>query len=211
QGIDTGGEFRRVTVSPTEKAFRHLSFLASQRGVLLTSTPEGAALLTQANVDGQSVGSIIEGEHGAQEFIGEFDGRKVFSTYKAIGQSPGRHAKTAIAKNENIPRSRFFTFVANETISGEMQGLANWRRSKQFAETVKIRIPIQGWYAPNGELWSENTMVTIVSKTLFLPDGFDFLIRSVEFILDGSGKHSVLTLVLPEVYTGEEINYPWSI
>jgi prophage tail gpP-like protein len=209
-GLDTGGAFKRVSVSVTEKAFRHLSLLASQRGVLLTSTPEGAALLTQANIEGKPVGTIREGEHLAQEFTGEFNGRRVFSIYKSIGKSPGQHAKTAISKNVNIPRSRFYTFVANDTISGEMQKLTDWKRSKQFAEGMKNTIPVKGWYAPNRELWQENTNVILFSKTLSLPNGFPFLIQSVEFILDLSGIRTNLTLVPPEVYTGGDIGYPWS-
>jgi prophage tail gpP-like protein len=209
-GLDTGGPFRRVTASATEKAFQHLSSLCAQRGVLLTSTPEGAALLTQADTKTKSVGTISEGEHGAQEFAGIFDGRKVFSTYKAIGQSPGFFSKSGISKDKNIVRSRFMTFVADETIGGEMQKLADWRRSKQFAEAMKNRLPVEGWYAPNGELWRENTKVTLVSKTLHIPNGFDFLIKQVEFVLDGSGRRTELTLVPPQVYTGEEIGYPWS-
>lgn len=209
-GLDTGGPFKRVTVSETEKAFKHLTSLSAQRGVLLTSTPEGAALLTETDTESTSVGTISEGEHGAQEFSGIFDGRKVFSVFKAIGQSPGFFSKSAISKDLNIPRSRFITFVADETISGEMQKLADWKRSKQFAEAMKIILPVQGWDAPNGELWKENSKLTLISKTLHLPDGFDFQIEKVEFVLDANGKHAVLSLVPPQVFTGEQIGYPWS-
>lgn len=209
-GLDTGGAFKRVTVSETEKALRHLLSLCSQRGVLLTSTPEGLALLTKANTGSKSVGTISEGQHGAQEYVGTFDGRKAFSTFKAIGQSPGLFSKSAIAKDNNISRSRFKTFVADETIAGEMQDLVNWKRSKQFAEAMRLILPVEGWYAPNGELWMENTKMTLISKTLHIPNGFDFLIPEVEFISDGNGKRTILTLEPPEVYTGEEIGYPWS-
>lgn len=210
EGLNTGGPFKRVTVSETEKALKHLLSLSAQRGVLLTSTPEGGALLTKANTESKSFGTISEGEHGAQGFSGMFDGRKVFSTYKAIGQSPGLFSKSAIAKDPNIARSRFMTFVADETISGEMQKLADWKRSKQFANAMKIALPVEGWYAPNNELWQENTKITLISKTLFIPNGFDFLIPKVEFILDGNGKQTVLSLAPPQVYSGEEIGYPWS-
>jgi prophage tail gpP-like protein len=209
-GLDTGGQFKRVTVSETEKAFRHLSSLASQRGVLLTSTPEGAALITNANTGIKSVGTISEGEHGAQGFSGIFDGRKIFSTYKAIGQSPGFFSKSAISKDVNIVRSRFMTIVADETISGEMQKLADWRRSKQFANAMKFILSVEGFYSPNRELWKENTKVTIVSKTMHIPHGFDFQIDTIEFILNENGRQTVLSLVPPQVYSGEEIGYPWS-
>jgi prophage tail gpP-like protein len=209
-GLDTGGQFRRVTAAIREKAFKHLSELAAQRGVLFTSTPEGAALLTIADAESKSVGTISEGKQGSLGFAGKFDGRTVFFTYKATGQSPGFFSKSAIAKNINIPRSRFMTFVSDDTISGEMQKVADWKRSKQFAEAMGTAIPYDGWYAPNGELWRENTKVTLESKTLHLPNGFDFIIRSAEFTLDNTGRKTLLNLVPPQVYTGEDIGYPWS-
>jgi hypothetical protein len=39
----------------------------------------------------------------------------------------------------------------------------------------------------------------------WIGDGFDFLIKSVEYTLDSSGASSSLTLVPPQAFTGEEI------
>jgi hypothetical protein len=45
---------------------------------------------------------------------------------------------------------------------------------------------------------------------MFIPDGFTFLIKSVEYIFEPDGKKSVLNLVPPQVYTGEPLEEPWA-
>jgi prophage tail gpP-like protein len=68
---------------------------------------------------------------------------------------------------------------------------------------------VSGWTAPNGELWRDNTLVTVQSDTIFCPDGFTFLIRSVEFEVTDKGYATNLNLVPPQVFSGEEIEEPW--
>lgn len=207
-GINTGGVFDRVTAEPTDKIFEHLSKLAAQRSVLISSTPEGNLLFT-ATKSGPPVGTIEENLPLGQEFKAKFDGTKLFNTYRAIGQSPGNNAKNAVASDNNIPLSRSLTFKADDTTDGDITKAAAWRRTKQLAEALSIPFPVSSWFAPNGKLWRENTFVTVVSPTLSLPDGFTFLIRRVEYVFSAQGKNAVLSLVPPQVYTGEEINNPW--
>jgi len=114
-------------------------------------------LFTVANTTGATLGTIDEGSFStAEEFIAEFDGRMRFSTYRAISQSPKSNAKIAVAKDPNVPRSRFLTFSAQDTTSGDIKKAVEWRRSKQLAEALTISIPVEGWTAPNGEIWQEN-------------------------------------------------------
>jgi len=68
---------------------------------------------------------------------------------------------------------------------------------------------VPSWYAPNGELWAPNTIVTVKSPTLYLDDGYNFLIREVTYDFSASGTTANLSLVPPEAYTGEEIVEPW--
>lgn len=205
---DPGGKFDRVTASPQDTIFGHLAKLALQRGILISSTPEGNLLFTKAS-SGPSVGTLEESQPLPVEWRARFDGRNRFNAYKAIGQSPGGNAKTATAIDNKVPRSRFQTFQANDTITGDIQKAADWRRSKQLADALTIPFPVSGWLAPNGSLWRENTSITVISKTIHVPQGFTFLIRSVEFLLEPGGKTATLNLIPPQIYTGEAIEDPW--
>lgn len=200
--------FKKVTAEPTDKAFDHLAGLASQRGALISSTEDGELLFTEVTTD-PPVGSIDDDLPPQQEISAKFDGRGRFNSYKAIGQSPGKTNKRAVAKDDGIPKTRFFTFRADDTTIGDIQKAADWRRSKQVADALTFPLPVSSWYAPDGNLWRENTLVTVKSPILYAPDGFDFLIRSVEYKFTKDGTTAVLSLVPPNVFTGKAVETPW--
>jgi prophage tail gpP-like protein len=218
--------FKRVTIRPTEKIFDHLAHLAAQRGVLISSTELGELKFMKAQdvfaTLGQSVGTIEEALPPGMEFKARFDGRQRYNVYKALALSPGRkhkikkNSKAEIAEDAMVTlyatatKGRQLTFEVNELEGGEMKDAAEWRRSKQMAEALTVSFPVSSWYAPNGALWKENTLVTVVSKTMYVPDGFDFLIRSVEYDFDEKGTTAILNLCPPQVFTGEPIDEPWA-
>jgi prophage tail gpP-like protein len=206
---DSGGPFKRITADSEDTIFSHLSKLAFQRGMLVSSTPEGDLLFTKAGSVG-SVGTISEGDAPVSGWSATFDGRKRFNVYRAIGQSPGGKAKVAIANDPKVPRPRFLTFSADDTTTGNIEMAAKWKRSKQLAEALSIPLKRDGWIAPNGEIWRNNTSLNVKSETLHVPNGFEFLIKSVNFLFDNAGKKTSLQLVPPQVYTGEEIKEEWT-
>lgn len=213
----TGGPFERVTANEGDTIFAHLAKLASQRGVLVSSTPDGDLLFHKATTSKQTVGTIEEGQPGALIFAATFDGRARYNVYKCITPDSGTSLawdstgdpKTVIARDNRVPLSRFLTFQGDDTTPGNIRNAAEWRRSKQMVDALSIPFPVQDWYAPNGELWQENTLVTIVSETLSVPNGFDFLIRSVEYQLDSNRRSAVLGLVPPSAYSGEPLGDVW--
>jgi prophage tail gpP-like protein len=207
---DPGGPFDRVTGEITDTIFNHLAELATQRGLLISSTPDGNLLFTKTSTL-PVVGTIESGNPQMLTWRANFDGRKLFNQITAIGESPGNAVKKAIAIDSNIPKSRFFTFNANETTDGDIQQSANWKKTKQYADALTLSTPVVGWYSPNGQLWKENTKVTVISPEIFIPNGFDFLIRQVEYVMENSGRTTTLSLVPPSVYTGEEIILPWEV
>lgn len=207
---DDGGEFDRVTGEITDTIFTHLVSLASQRGLLISSTPEGNLLFLKTTTSAP-VGTIKTGAPLQISWGANFDGRLLYNQITAIGESPGANTKSATVRDDNVPRSRFLTFKADDTTEGNIEASANWRRSKQFADALTIPFPVSGWYAPNGTLWRENTKVTIVSPEIFVPEDFTFLIRQVEYIIENSGRTATLSIVPPEVYTGERIVLPWEV
>jgi len=205
---DFGGPFDRVTAKESDSVFSHLASLAKQRSLLISSTVDGNLSFTKA-ASGKPVTTLEEDKQGTETFDAKADGRKRFNTYRALGQSPSG-AKVGIAKDSKVPRSRFFTFQADETISGDIEQVARWQRSKQLAEALTIPFPVTSWFDQNGRRWKENTLVEVVSPTLHLSKGFTFLIKSVEYNDGTSGKTAILNLVPPQVYTGEELVDPWS-
>lgn len=206
---DPGEPFARMTAEPTDTIFSFLVKYASQRARLISSTPTGDLLFLQANTKQQPLGTIEETYPPAVSWAAKYDGRKLFNVYRTIGQSPGSNSKAITTTDERVPRSRYLTFTANDTVVGDIQTASEWYRSKQLAAALTIPFPVSDWYSPNGRLWAENKLVTVVSAVLGITTGYTFLIKSVEFEFTESGQTATLGLVPPEVYTGQKIVYPW--
>ena len=207
--VDPGGPFDRVTAGETETEFKFLAKLARQRGMLVTSTPAGDLLFTEANTTAKPVGTLEEGQFPVQNFAGLFDGRKRWSEIRAITKGPFGNSD-AVSKDTNNKRSRFKTIIADENTAGNIEDAAKWERSRMLADALTMPIPVKGFLDPAGNLWRENTLVTLKSPSLFVPDGFLFLIRRVQFKITNSGWSAILHLVPPQVYTKEEVVEPWA-
>lgn len=209
-GLDPGGQFARVTATPTEKKFAHLARLARQRKLILSDTRTGSALLTKADLFQRAVGTIEEDVSLVSEWTADFDGTKLYNVYRVLSQGAAKtDQKVGIAKDDNVPVSRFATFTVNDSLKGEMNEIAAWRRNRAAAEALGISLPVNGWRAPNKKLWEENTRVTVKSRTLRIPDGFTLLNRRVEFLWSDEGKNSVLNLIPPGFYDNGSLDTPW--
>jgi prophage tail gpP-like protein len=213
--LDEDEQFDKITIQPTDTIFNHLLELARQRKALVTSDAKGRLVITRANVDGGSVFTLEEGKRPLSQAAIRFDGRARFNTYTAISQAPRKKKKnasapTATAKDDVVPAARMFRFQANDVKGETLQQAADWERSRRLADGLKVSIPVDGWQVPGTkDLWRENTIVTLKSPSLFIPDGYDFLIRSVEYSFSEKGAVADLELVPPETFTGEPLKEPW--
>jgi prophage tail gpP-like protein len=207
--------FDKITIQPTDTLFNHLLELARQRKALVTSDAKGRLVITRANTDGGSVYTLEEGRRPLSQAKIHFDGRARFNSYTAISQSPRKKGKnasapTATAKDDIVPAARMYRFQADDTKGEKLQEAADWERSRRLADGLKVSLPVDGWQVPGTkDLWKENTIVTLKSASLFIPDGYDFLIRSVEYSFSESGAVANLELVPPETFTGEPLKEPW--
>lgn len=206
---DTGGAFQRVTATSGDTIFSFLNKLARQRGVLLTCDIEGNLVVTRAVIDSPPVATLEENvTPGVRGWQSNFDGRKRFNTYRAVGRSPSGDQEGVVTDNK-VPRSRFITISADDSVSGDIEGAAQWMRNKILVEAMTFNLTVNDWYDPQGDLWKENTIVSVISPSMFFPDGFNLLVNRVEYILDGAGRSTVLSLLPPTVYTQGEIIEPW--
>lgn len=203
------GPFKRVTIEPQSTIFEHLASLASQRGALLSSSAKGELLIWTAQTGSSPVASIEEGGFIGTDFSCSFSGRERFASYKALSSSPKKSAKSKTANDTKVTVPRFKTFRADEADEGNLQRSADWMRSKTVARAISIDMPVDSWYSDDFNLWAENTIVTVQSKTLYMDKGFNFLIKEVSYNYDADGISASLTLVPPQVYTGEELDEPW--
>lgn len=203
------GVFDRVAVTEGETAAAHLLKLASQRGAVVTSLPDGRILVTRS-AESVPVGTITEGQPGFTGYAAEYDGRKRFNAYRVSSQAPpvvipGLSAAQAsfTAFDSTVPVTRFYTEVAADLIDGELEARANWRRNRSRAEAA-VPITATGFRAPNQSVWAKNTKVTVISPTMFTSGGEDFLVKSVTYKESESGQTATLSVVPASSFTVEK-------
>jgi prophage tail gpP-like protein len=221
---DTGGPFARVTAHESETIFQHLAKLCAERGLLCSNTPAGDMLFHRPAIDSQPVGTLAEGEPLVTAWKADYNGRDRFHTYRCIsagsstaiplwGVTPATATgpSAVTATDPDVPRSRFLTFRADDTTPGNAQDAVRWAKNKQLIEALTQELPVSDWYAPNGRLWEPNTRVTVVSPTLGVPRGYNFLIRAVEFLLEDR-RSAVLYLVPPAAYSrNKDLGEVWTL
>ena len=207
--------FDKLTAGESETIFSHLAELARQRSAILSSTVFGDLLITKAQPNSASVATLIEGTAPVMSLQGSFDGRARFNIYRARVQQQRKKkrkkAAVGIAKDDAVPRSRSTTFNAPDATAGTIQKVAEWERSKRIANAMSLKVNVSTWYTDdtNTQLWEAGNLVTVQSPAMFIPDGFTFLIKRVEFTFSTEGTKASLDLVPPQAYTGEEIKEPW--
>jgi prophage tail gpP-like protein len=203
------GAFPRATAETSDKEFDFLAKMARQKTVLLTSTPRGDLLLTQTADKTDNFGSIGDDQARGHDWRARFNSRDRYREIRMLGKRRGKKVASSVVVDKNIKENRSKTIQDADLSADELEKAAQWERSKSVAEALSIPFPVSGWYAPDGRLWRENKYVTVVSSRIFVPDGFDFLIRSVEYHYTREGRKSVLNLVPPGVFTSEPVEEPW--
>lgn len=224
---DGGGPFEIATASESDTVFGFLSKLATQRGLLVSCTRGGDFLFTRANKGGKPVCTLAEGDGVVTDWTADYDGRRRYHEYKCVtsgstsavlewdnpdyGQGSSAGPSTIISKDNAVPRSRWQTFRADDTTPGNIENAARWKKNRQIVDALTQELPVASWRVPGGGLWEVNTKVTVVSPTLSVPKGFDFLIRAVEFLVDG-GRSAVLHLVPPQAYSlSKDLGTVWTV
>jgi prophage tail gpP-like protein len=219
--IDDEQYLERVNIEPQQTIFRFLRELADQFAILITSNEKGEVLFTRADTESKPVETI----KNLTNARAKYNGRDLFAIYRVTAKTPARGKKTkrrrakanpsfatspflkfAEAQDPAVPVSRLTIKSADNTSIEKLPQAADWQRSKRWVDALAMKIPRVGW-RPQGsdDLYKENTQITLKNDDLWLGNGFDFLIKSVEYSLAKNGATSVLTLVPPQAYTGEAI------
>lgn len=198
--IDDDTRFEQAQTAETDTIASFLQKYANQRQAFINSKPDGNARVWRAAIDSQSVGTIEEGKSLPIGFKYEYRGRKRFTSYKGICKTPLTTLKTFV-NDVRVPLTRKTTvLIESATTEAELEKAVTWHRNRTDAEAKKRVFPVVGFYAPNGELWTENTIVSIVSRTMNVPDGFNFLIEGIERKWNRQGKFTDLHIADPGAF-----------
>jgi prophage tail gpP-like protein len=202
-------KFKRVTIDKGQRIFDFLIGLARQIGVLLKTNEMGELEIADV-ATGDPVSFLSEADDLVQGWQGRWDGRQRFKSYTAVVTTPRRKPVISNSVDQGVPLNRQLRFNANETDNTTIGDAAAWKKAKVLAESMRISLTVHDWYDKNGKMWDENTLVRIESPTLYVPNGYTFLLEGVEMSRKNGGRTSKLDFVPPSLYNGEVEDFPWS-
>ena len=199
-----------ATLSPGQTIFEFLELQARTSGVRLVDDPEGNFIICRAGTEKIST-SLSLGEN-IEKAEGEFNERDRFSIYYVLGQAAffsgqaGEQMAHISGKAEGL-KTRYRPTVVNADGMldgpGMAQRRAEWQRNIQYGRSQQATYTVAGWRHKDG-LWMPNTNVLVKDAWM----GFEgasgkgkwLMIGTVEFIYDGEGKRTRLTVMPKEAY-----------
>jgi prophage tail gpP-like protein len=187
---------------PADKIFEFIAKLAQSKGFILNSTIQGNIKLDRANITGNPILNLVEGEPNIIDIDATYDGTQRFSSFKAISQTRGNPNNSAEVKDATVKINRPIIFSADNNEQGDIKNAALWERARSLARSAPVNVKISGWRDKNNKIILKNNIVTLYAPRAAIFTETKYLIEKVNFSQDG-GKSASLSLVLPQVYSLE--------
>ena len=200
-----GGTFERVALGPGQKIFSFLSDLARQRGLIVSSTTDGALLFQQSAPAGQPVAVLSQGASPVTAVDPHFSPQEYYS--HVTGLEPvqlGSPGSQYTAKNPYLSGVvRPLTFTSPDVQGGDIGDSVAAKIARMFANMASYTVHVTTWRDAGGQLWAPNTTIALDAPDAMIYGRHDFIIRSVAFHKNAGGETASLDVVLPGSFSGQ--------
>jgi prophage tail gpP-like protein len=203
---DMNKVYPTTTASETESVKDYLTSLATQRNVIISSTPTGRLLFTKSKTKQEPILHFEKGVIGTSYSL-SFNGQQMHNeihVFKQAGKDGGNAGQAKIL-NPYVPVSTtaFRPKVLTQS-SGDDNDTMKVAKTALASELkgISLKINTDRWEI-NGKIIKPNNIITITDPDLFLFEKTRFFIESVDFAGNSQSLTATLNCVLPEVYSGE--------
>ncbi len=201
---------KQFKLEESEKVFDAIERLCRIKGLLPTSTPAGALLLTSGDQATSSGASLRTGKDGnVLHAQATFNNAQRFATYIVKGQDSGLGLSDAAAatgpkgstQDAGITRYRPLTVLAEDSVdAAACQKRAEWEASVRAGRARRLIATVQGWHHAGG-LWRPLTLVDCEIPEVNL--SARMLISAVTYSRNSEdGTTTELTLADPAAFAG---------
>jgi len=209
---DIGSPFDRVACESGRKILAFLIGLAQERGLLVSSSTDGALVFQKAAEAGSPVATLRQGESPLVGATPTFNPQEFYSS--VTGVEPvlfGIEGSQYTVRNERLAGTfRPYTFTAQDTEDSDVPTLVEAKAGRMFANVASWSCKVATWRDPSGSLWAPNTTVKLQAPDAMVYQPYEFLIRSVTFKRTRDAETATLELTFPESLRGElPASMPW--
>ncbi len=212
---------KKFKIEESETAFAAIERLCRIKGLLATSTPEGALLITSAQNASRITATLKDGIGGnllaAQA---SFNHAERFSSYTVKGQDGGfdfaggedAASPKGVANDPAITRYRPTIVLAEETVdAAACEARAKWEASVRAGRARRLNVTVQGWNHAGG-IWLPLRLISCDIEKVNLSG--EMLISAVTHKIGDGGTTTDLTLADPLAFTGlavpETTDWGWA-
>lgn len=204
-GSDQGAKFERVACDVNRKVLDFLKDLANQRGLILSSTPQGKLLAGKSTSIGNPVAVLTEGISPVISVESSMNPQEYYSSITGFSPViPGFNADSYTVRNSRlVNKVRPYSFKVPDTPGTELKTTVESKIGRMFANVVTYSITVNTWRNKQRELWKPNTTIKLQAPTVGVYSPYEFIIKEIDYIKTSDSETAVLTLVLPGAYSGE--------
>jgi prophage tail gpP-like protein len=204
---DAAKKYDKVEANQTDSIKSFLAGLASQRGILLSNTPEGKLLFTRVGL-GPSV-ALLDGEGAATGFELSIDDQGLHSDITVTGQQDvkGGNSRQSTVKNPFVSQKRYK--ISNQS-SGDTQDTKKAAENKRADELRSIELSgnLDTWLISD-KVMRPGDIIRVREPRLLLSQAARFILTSVTLSGGVEPETATFKAVLPEVYTQAEPQSPF--
>ena len=209
---DAGAVFRLAAIAPGEKIWPFLTKLAQQRNLVMASDADGALVFRKSVGAGNPVARFKQGEVGIRnvEFFSSPQ-----SYYSSITGMPttviGAEGSATVVPNGLLQGvNRPMTYKHPDTGNTDVVDASKAKMGRMFGNVASWVVDIPTWRDPQGDLWEENTTISLYYPDALILKEFEFVIRSVDMVRNVKGESAKMNVVLPGSFSGETpTEVPW--
>lgn len=203
-----GENIQNFRTQPGESVIDCLERVAREKGLLITSTPNGELLFTRSGKN-NSGATIQEGKN-------LLDGRvrtsikDRFSEYIVNGQQSGAEglsgnrwkAFKSQTSDPAVKRYRPLVILAENAMGAAgARRRAAWEAAVRAARATTLEVSVPEWKTETGKIWAVNEIVRVEIPTLRITR--EMLVCEVNFVLDSGGRVTNLQLKRPDAFALE--------
>ncbi len=210
---EEGSRFAKVKLSVVAEVYGFLIELAQQRGVVISSTPDGKLLCWQSVEPGSPVAHLRDDESPLLQVEAEFSPQAYYSEVTGFARAKrNRKGSRYTALNPFLTAVlRPFSFQLDDTEKADAPAAAKAKLARMFATVASYTADVATWRDPAGKLWAPNTTITLNAPTAMIYSDYEFLVRSASFDQKSNARTASLELVMPGVFSGKTpSSLPWS-
>ena len=199
-----GAIFESVALKPSQKILSFLSKLANKRNLIITSNKNGDLVFQKAIETGNVVAVLEEGLSPLIKTTANFNPQSYYTHITGIDPVMiGLDGSAFTVKNNLLKDSiRPFVYEEEDTQESDMKVAVSAKMGRMFGNMVSYDVEVDTWRDKSNNLWKQNTFIKVKAPSAMIYNFYMFLIKNVTLNKSSNKKSAILTIVLPQSFTG---------